>query len=201
MAAKDALVTEIQPWDGEKMVLPGTTVTAGQLLISGVVEDDYSGVRYLRGMGVVYGRTWYTLQCRVPLTASEKRYTGEEETYRALLVGKKRINLYFGSSISLDNCDKILSWDTWSLPGGIPLPVTTETAVVRHYELEERRRTEEEALALADQVLTSRLAGYIGDGEVLSRELTGQVEGDTLLVTLTAECREQIGQFVEIPKE
>ena len=130
-----------------------------------------------------------------------KRYTGEEETYRALLVGKKRINLYFGSSISLDNCDKILSWDTWSLPGGIPLPVTTETAVVRHYELEERRRTEEEALALADQVLTSRLAGYIGDGEVLSRELTGQVEGDTLLVTLTAECREQIGQFVEIPKE
>ena len=83
----------------------------------------------------------------------------------------------------------------------IPLPVTTETAVVRHYELEERRRTEEEALALADQVLTSRLAGYIGDGEVLSRELTGQVEGDTLLVTLTAECREQIGQFVEIPKE
>ena len=38
-------------------------------------------------------------------------------------------------------------------------------------------------------------------GEVLSRELTGQVEGDTLLVTLTAECREQIGQFVEIPKE
>ncbi len=201
VAAKDALVTEIQPWDGEKMVLPGTTVTAGQLLISGVVEDDYSGVRYLRGMGVVYGRTWYTLQCRVPLTASEKRYTGEEETYRALLVGKKRINLYFGSSISLDNCDKILSWDTWSLPGGIPLPVTTETAVVRHYELEERRRTEEEALALADQVLTSRLAGYIGDGEVLSRELTGQVEGDTLLVTLTAECREQIGQFVEIPKE
>ena len=29
VAAKDALVTEIQPWDGEKMVLPGTTVTAG----------------------------------------------------------------------------------------------------------------------------------------------------------------------------
>ena len=47
-------------------------------------------------------------------------------------------------------------------------------------------------------MLTSRLAGYIGDGEVLSRELTGQVEGDTLLVTLTAECREQIGQPVPI---
>ena len=201
VAAKDALVTEIQPWDGQKMVLPGTTVTAGQLLISGVVEDDYAGVRYLRGMGVVYGRTWYTLQCQVPLTVAEKRYTGEEETRRALLVGKKRINLYIGSSIPQANCDKILSWDTWSLPGDIPLPVTVETAVSRAYELAEGRRTEEEALVLADLVLTRRLAGYIGDGEVLTRELAGQRQGDTLVVTLTAECRERIDQFVELPKE
>ena len=65
---------------------------AGQLLISGVVQGDVAGVRYLRGMGKVYGRTWYHLRCRVPLTAAEKSYTGEEKVRRALLVGKKRIN-------------------------------------------------------------------------------------------------------------
>ena len=43
VAAKDALVTAVQPWDGEKLVLPGTTVKAGQLLISGVVQGDGSG--------------------------------------------------------------------------------------------------------------------------------------------------------------
>lgn len=201
VAAKDALVTAIQPWDGEKQVLPGTMVQKGQLLISGVVENDYAGARYLRGMGVVTGRTWYTLQCKVPLTVREKRYTGEEHTRLALLLGKNRVNLSFNSSISGDTCDKILSWSKWHLPGDIPLPVTTAREKLRTYDIVERQRTKEEAQALADQVLTARLAGYLEDGKVLSRSLTSEVTGDILLVTLTAECEEQIGKFIETPKE
>ena len=201
VAAKDALITAIQPWGGEKQVLPGTTVTQGQLLISGVVENDYAGTRYLRGMGKVYGRTWYTLQCQVPLTAAEKQYTGEESCRRALLIGKNRVNLYFNSSISGDTCDKMITWNQCKLPGDIPLPVTIVTEWERSYTLVERRRTEEEALRLADIVLTQRLEGYLPEGEVLSRELSYEVVEDTLLVTLTAECEEQIGKFVEIPKE
>lgn len=201
VAAKDALITAIQPWGGEKQVLPGTTVTQGQLLISGVVENDYAGTRYLRGMGKVYGRTWYTLQCQVPLTAAEKQYTGEESCRRALLIGKNRVNLYFNSSISGDTCDKMITWNQCKLPGDIPLPVTIVTERERGYTLVERRRTEEEALRLADIVLTQRLEGYLPEGEVLSRELSYEVVEDTLLVTLTAECEEQIGKFVEIPKE
>ena len=41
----------------------------------------------------------------------------------------------------------------------------------------------------------------LGEGELLSRQVNSQVEGDTLLVTLSAECREQIGRFVAIPVE
>ena len=39
------------------------------------------------------------------------------------------------------------------------------------------------------------------DGEVLDRTLTYERAGEDLIVTLSAECGEQIGQFVEIPKE
>ncbi|MBD5149676.1 MAG: sporulation protein YqfD [Oscillibacter sp.] len=200
VAAKDALITAIQPWDGQKMVLPGTTVKEGQLLISGVMQDNVTGVRYLRGMGKVYGRTWYHLQCRVPLTVREKVYTGEEKVRRALLVGKKRWNLYFSSSILGDTCDKITTWDEWELPGGVALPVTMVTEKLRTYEITERERSREEALALADTVLTARLDGYVEEGEVLSRELTGEVADGCLVVTLSAECEEQVGRLVEIPK-
>ena len=198
VAAKDALITAIQPWDGEKQVLPGSMVTEGQLLISGVVENDFAGVRYLRGMGKVYGRTWYELRCKVPLKVRKKRYTGEKEVRQALLVGKKRINLYFSSSISGDTCDKIVSREKWRLPGDIPLPVTAVREELRPYTLEERERSEVEALRLADIVLTARLEGCMEEGEVLRRELSFQTEGDMLVVTLSAECQEQIGRLVEL---
>lgn len=201
VAAKDALVTAIQPWDGEKQVLPGTMVKEGQLLISGVVQNDYAGVRYLRGMGRVYGRTWYELRCQVPLTVWEKEYTGEERVQRALLVGKNRINLYFSSSIPGDTYDKITTKDKWTLPGNIPLPVTMVTETLRGYTLKESSRSQEEAIRLADTILTARLRRSMEEGEVLSRELTCEVVGDTLMVTLSAECQEQIGRFIDTPKE
>ena len=201
VAAKDALVTAIQPWDGEKQVLPGTMVKEGQLLISGVVQNDYAGVRYLRGMGRVYGRTWYELRCQVPLTVWEKAYTGEERVQRALLVGKNRINLYFSSSIPGDTYDKITTKDKWTLPGNIPLPVTMVTETLRGYTLKESSRSPEEAIRLADTILTARLRRSMEEGEVLSRELTCEVVGDTLMVTLSAECQEQIGRFIDTPKE
>ena len=201
VAAKDALVTAVQPWDGEKMVLPGTTVKEGQLLISGVVQNNVSGVRYLRGMGKIYGRTWYSLECRVPLTVREKAYTGEEKVRRALLIGKKRWNLYFSSSISGDTCDKIVNWNKWELPGGVALPVTTVTETLLPYEITERQRSQTEALALAEEVLDARLASYLDEGSILSREIASETVDGNLVVTLSAECEEQIGRLVELPTD
>lgn len=199
IAAKDALVTAVQPWDGEKMVLPGTTVKKGQLLISGVVQDDFAGVRYLRGMGKVYGRTWYHLQCRIPLTVEEKVYTGEKTVHRAVLIGKKRWNLCFDSSISGESCDKIVNWNKWELPGGVALPVTVVTESLLSYRLTQRERSQEDALAMARTILEARLEAYVEEGKILSRELIGEAVDGVLLVTLSAECEEQIGTFVDAP--
>ncbi len=95
----------------------------------------------------------------------------------------------------------MVTWDKWELPGGVALPVTAVSETLRFYELVERERTEDEALALADTVLTARLAAYMEEGQVLSRELTSQVVDGNLVVTLVAECQEQIGRLVEIPKD
>ena len=51
------------------------------------------------------------------------------------------------------------------------------------------------------QLLRQRLEALLaaGEGEILQEDYVARVEGDTLVVTLVAECREQIGRTVERP--
>ena len=198
VAAKDALITAIQPWGGEKQVLPGTTVTQGQLLISGVVENDYAGTRYLRGMGKVYGRTWYTLQCQVPLTAAEKQYTGEEKQGYSLVFGTNRVKFFLNSSIGTGNYDKITERTQWSL-FGLPLPVTFVKETFRFYETVPAEVSAAQAESRGEAILTDYLHTLVDPyGTVSSTLCTSRREGDGLLVTLTAECVEEIGRAVPI---
>ena len=93
IAAKAGLVTKVRALDGEKKVLPGTSVQQGQLLIAGVVdtggtEKPSVTTRFLAGKGEVWARTWYDLTVRVPLTYEEKVYTGAEK--HVLLVAFKQ---------------------------------------------------------------------------------------------------------------
>ena len=71
VAARDGLVTKLEALDGRALVAAGAVVTRGQLLISGVSDSPSDGVRFMRGSGRVYARTWYTLSVLVPLTTAE----------------------------------------------------------------------------------------------------------------------------------
>ncbi len=201
VARRDALVTAIQPYDGQKMVLPGTMVQEGALLISGVTDDEQAGTRFLRGMGKVYGRTWYTLRCQVPAVVEEKQYTGEEHVRFALCWGNRRINLYAGGSPALANCDKTVERTPLTLPGGIALPITLVKETYRVYEIAERERTQAEAEELGRTVLEAYLLAGLDEGTVEEAAYTSIPWEGSILTELNAECQEQIGIFVPIPKE
>ena len=205
IAAKAGLVTKVRALDGEKRVLPGTSVQQGQLLIAGVVdtggtEKPSVTTRFLAGKGEVWARTWYDLSVRVPLTYEQKTYTGGEKHAYALLWGENRLKLgRNGSSICHSDCDKIKNQTPWSLFGIVSLPVTWEKETYLPYETVVAARSRAEAEAIGAAVLKAQLAALLGkDGSVTSERLASAVQGDTLLVTLSAECKEQIGREVPI---
>lgn len=198
VARRDGLVLEVRALDGVKCVLPGTSVEAGELLISGVEDTETVGARLLAGMGEVRARTWYSLTARMPLTQLQKRYTGEERRLHALVLGGHRVKFFADSSIPEGNYDKITERTQWSLLG-IPLPVTTVTETYRICETVPAEVPAARAEAQGEAILTDYLHTLVDPyGTVSSTLCTSRREGDTLVVTLTAECVEQIGTSVPI---
>ena len=205
IAAKPGLITKVRALDGEKRVLPGTSVQQGQLLIAGVVdtggtEKPSVTTRFLAGKGEVWARTWYDLTVRVPLTYEKKVYTGKEKRNHTLIWGENRLKIGAkGSSICNVDCDKIKNQTQWTLFGLFALPVTWETETLLPYELEVTPRSRADAEAQGKDMLETYLAALLGEtGSVTQRRFSTAVEGDTLVVTLSAECEEQIGKEVPI---
>ena len=205
IAAKPGLITKVRALDGEKRVLPGTSVQQGQLLIAGVVETGGTEkpsvtTRFLAGKGEVWARTWYDLTVRVPLTYEKKVYTGKEKRSHTLIWGENRLKIGAkGSSICNVDCDKIKNQTQWTLFGLFALPVTWETETLLPYELEIAARSRADAEAQGKDMLETYLTALLGEtGSVTQRRFSTAVEGDTLVVTLSAECEEQIGKEVPI---
>ena len=205
IAAKPGLITKVRALDGEKRVLPGTSVQQGQLLFAGVVdtggtEKPSVTTRFLAGKGEVWARTWYDLTVRVPLTYEKKVYTGKEKRSHTLIWGENRLKIGAkGSSICNVDCDKIKNQTQWTLFGLFALPVTWETETLLPYELEITPRSRADAEAQGKDMLETYLTALLGEtGSVTQRRFSTAVEGDTLVVTLSAECEEQIGKEVPI---
>lgn len=205
IAAKPGLITKVRALDGEKRVLPGTSVQQGQLLIAGVVdtggtEKPSVTTRFLAGKGEVWARTWYDLTVRVPLTYEKKVYTGKEKRSHTLIWGENRLKIGAkGSSICNVDCDKIKNQTQWTLFGLFALPVTWETETLLPYELKVTPRSRADAEAQGKDMLETYLTALLGEtGSVTQRRFSTAVEGDTLVVTLSAECEEQIGKEMPI---
>lgn len=201
VARRAGLVLEVRAMDGVASVLPGTAVTEGQLLISGVEDTETFGARMLAGMGSVRARTWYTLTTSIPLTAEKKQYTGKKKTGLSLVFGKQRVKFFSNSSIDGAEYDKITHRYDWSILG-IPLPVTLVRETYRFYETAALELDAVQAEKLGEGVLTEQLQAMVEPyGTVTTTLCSSHQRGAVLEVTLSAECVEEIGERVPILTE
>lgn len=195
VAARDGLVTKIQALDGQAQVMAGTTVTAGQVLISGVVDSDQRGYRLLHGMGQVWARTWYELSVSVPLTVQEKGQEVGAITRLAVDIGRNRIKIYGKGSMTGTDCDKMTVYRQARLPFGLTLPVTLVTERTVRCAAAEAERPAADARAEGETQLMAQLQAALerSRGQLLDHSFDAVRQGNRLVVTLRAECEEQIG--------
>ena len=195
VAAKDGLVTKVEALDGKAEVMAGSTVTKNQLLISGVVDSEMTGVRLLHGMGKVYARTWYDLSVSVPLETDQHGEIVKKRTRFAFIFGKRRIKILPKGSVLGTDCDKITLYKPMTLPFGFRLPVTLAVEKTAVYDTAAVSRPSEQARQEGEQALLHELQSLLEeDGTVESTRFAAAESGGYLTVTLKAECLEQIGR-------
>lgn len=193
-AARGGIVTEILALEGEALVGPGDTVTAGQVLISGARPGLEGQTDAVRARGEVTARTWYELTACAPLTGRER--TAEKETLRlALIVGRRRINFYADSGILPADCDKITQIRPLAWEGVFSLPLALVTERVRTGTVAETQRDAEALRRMLEEQLQLRLEEALGErGQVVSLAFSESRGGGMLYLTLRAECLERIDQ-------
>ena len=201
VARRAGLITKVEALEGQAMVLPGATVTEGQLLISGVSETEHIGARFVHSMGAVWARTWYELSVSVPLQITQPAAGSRSHSRWALDIGKHRIKFYGKGSITGVDCDKITYYKPFTLPGGLRLPLTLVRERITAWEGAAAERTEQSARQEGEQQLLALLSARLPEGSTVTDTRFAAVrQGDRLTVVLKAECLEQIGQTVTLPE-
>lgn len=197
IAAKTGIITKIDVFEGTTLKKVGDLVQQGEVLASALMlpNTEQGKPRLVHAAAQVEARTWYTLTFRQALPTVVKQRTGKTHTQYAIVVGKKRINLHFGSSISGRDCDKIVQEykivfaDHFEVPLSLirqqSIPYETVPAKIQETVLQ--NQMEQDALAYLQKQI---------DGEIISHRVSFQMPEGCAEMTLYAECREQIGQEI-----
>ncbi len=202
VASREGVVEYVNTAAGEAVVGDGDNIAAGQLLISGALENKNTGVmRYTHARGSVIAHTQHVLTAEVPLTVQEREY--------GAVVRDIRLSLFGHSLHPVRHRVRELPYELESgserltLPGGIILPITVSTDSYCYYTEQPRTRTVEEAERVAEARMTVMLRDEIGESELLSRTdegfLESREEGDVYILRTTVHCLEVVAQVVPLP--
>lgn len=194
-ARTTGIIDSMRVYQGAPLVAVGDAVVVGETLVSGEMPSEVGDTRYVRASAEIRARTWYEMSASAPL-----EYSGLEQsdcrTRWALVIGDKRINFYLGSSQTPAGCGKIITEYPLAWEGVFTLPVTLVREQTLEYDSAAAAEDEEELSGRLEAVLRSTLERELsGRGEILDAQFTSSASDGRLVVTMRAECMEDIAEF------
>ena len=196
VAARDGVIISQSILAGQALCKVGDTVQAGQRLVSGIVDLDWT-YAVENAKAEIYAYTHRTGTVVTPDSGYIKEATGETVRCLWLEVGKRRIKIFGNSGILEASCDKMWERQPLTLPGGYELPVALIWETYTPYTLRAASSTESAAqLLLADYAESMTRADMVA-GEILERDLDLTVRRGIYRLDWDFRCREMIARSVE----
>jgi len=205
-ATEDGLVTRVTTWGGAPMVKQGDIVRQGDLLVSGRLElsPDMpdNQIVYVHAQAEVWARRYHPMEFSVPFVQQEKAFTGETFTTRHfLLLGNYQVNLP-NSGNPFVSYDRITTYSQPGANGNFPLPIVMGTSLYSEFMWQERSLTLDEAVMLAETMITNRLLREFDINiDIINKRIEYKESTDALLVSALITTHERIDKQVPIPVE
>lgn len=133
VASKDGIITSCTATRGNLVCHPGQAVSKGQVLISGYTDCGIC-IQADHAEGEIYAQTSENLEAITPASYLEKGSARGVKRRWSILIGKKRINLWFGSGIYDPSCGRMCKEYVLTLPGGFVLPLTAVADTYSFYD-------------------------------------------------------------------
>lgn len=195
VASRGGLVQRVNVLEGSPKVREGQLVTEGEVLVGAELPSLANEPRLVRARGAIMADTWYELTAVRPLEEVLKSPKGVPRSRFALVFGKKRVNLYFGSGKTLDGCDKIISEYTLGIPGLFSTPIRLVRERFVPYQTHGGSDCDASEIGRRLYALLESQA----EGQIMSYSLTPGRTGELFALTLRAHCTENIAKAREIP--
>jgi len=172
VATCDGIVESVNVFEGQAAVRAGDLVRAGQVLISGVVENKDGSVRYEYASGEVYCTVAEPISVKIEPEREKKVYTGRNISKKSVKIFKKTINLLGKGGIEGATYDTIDTMEQLCPFGFSTLPVWLKKTEYREYVIERETLSPEDAAELALIELSALVKEKAEAGTLLSKSVS-----------------------------
>ena len=173
VAERDGVIEEITVKSGIAVVKVGDVVRKGDILISGVVENE-KGVRFCRAEGSVRAQSVASVTAEAPREIAEKYPVGHRLTHVRIVLFKFSINIFKNYGNRENNCDIIEEIRKFALFDKYRLPIRIEIARSLEYEEVIRTLSEDEMTEAARRELDGKIYSMFKDSDVISLGTSGE---------------------------
>ena len=201
VAKKDGIITKIIAQNGTSLVKNGDAIQAGQILIQGIMEGKYTGIRYVHSLGEVEALVTYSKTEKIALEMSENVKTGNKEKKYGIKINNFQINFYKTLS-KFKIYDTIEENKKFKLFSNLYLPISITK--ITNEELQENtiKYSVEEATNIGTKKLEKEIEQEIQNQQNIVATNADVVEKEGYVeVTVTYEVIENIGMQEKISEE
>lgn len=193
VAERDGVIEEIIVESGVAAVKVGDVVRAGDVLISGVVENE-KGTSFCRARGSVRASCVTNLTAEASESYTERVLTKHKLRHVRLFIFNFSINIFKNYGNSENGCDIIKENRSFALFNRFRLPIRIEKIYTAEYEERERLRSADEMTEVAKRQLDDKIYSMFKDADVIKLRTEGSFGDGVYRITARVVYSTDIGK-------